>query len=83
MGARRRSGFRGWVGWKWQPVFRTYQDIPAEVRWRDSTTLVVKHHPSEHAKRLSAAAGRVSVVFEECPRRPENAPWTGPYLNSC
>ena len=76
-------GSRGWVGWNWQPVFRTYHDIPAEVSWRDGTTLVVRHHRSDRAKRLTHAVGRASVVLEECPTRSENAPWTGPYLNSC
>jgi hypothetical protein len=76
-------GSRGWVGWNWEPVFRTYRDIPAEVSWRDATTLVIRHHRSDHAKRLTQAVGTVSVVFEECPRRSENAPSAGPYLNSC
>ncbi len=76
-------GTRGWADWKWTPVFRTYHDIPAEILWRNSNTLVIRSHRSKHAERLATSVAGIEIEFEDCPAASEQPNPQGPYVNGC
>ncbi|MEO8359744.1 MAG: hypothetical protein ABI672_06910 [Vicinamibacteria bacterium] len=73
----------GLVKWDWTPVFSTYQDVPAEIRWTDANTLLIRSHPSKYLRKLRDRVGEIAIQFEDCPPVDPNAPWYGVYRNGC